>query len=304
MKDFLSSLLDRALNRAPVLERRRRSLFEETPDAPGLGAIPLRESGPPGEEDIAAELEAPKIQDVPASGPTRSAFDRVPSALPAMRPSDGPGLESTGPDHIPSQVTPSEIEGPRTPRQEAVLPRPKQEPQAVSGANAPLRVAVPASSLVDPPPPVTNTIVERAMERPRPTIRPTQSEDLVATVPSSSPSSRPIVVPATRIDEPRETRTHERATQESDATEPLSRSAKPTTPPVLLPPSRSTFPPARLQPGAARGLPLPEPTIHVTIGRIEIRATPSSARPLQTARPAGPKLSLEEYLQSRGGGIQ
>ncbi len=49
-------------------------------------------------------------------------------------------------------------------------------------------------------------------------------------------------------------------------------------------------------------LPPTPPTIHVTIGRVEVRATPpvTAAKPL--ARPAGPRLSLDDYLRSRGEG--
>jgi hypothetical protein len=44
------------------------------------------------------------------------------------------------------------------------------------------------------------------------------------------------------------------------------------------------------------------PAIHVTIGRIEVRATPQRAPALAPApRPAAPKLSLDEYLRSRRG---
>jgi len=42
----------------------------------------------------------------------------------------------------------------------------------------------------------------------------------------------------------------------------------------------------------------PAPTIQVTIGRIEVRATPPSA-PLQNRRPAPPVMSLGEYLNQR-----
>jgi hypothetical protein len=45
-----------------------------------------------------------------------------------------------------------------------------------------------------------------------------------------------------------------------------------------------------------------EPTIQVTIGRVEVRATlPASPR---VARPTAPKLSLDDYLKSRGGGAK
>jgi hypothetical protein len=43
------------------------------------------------------------------------------------------------------------------------------------------------------------------------------------------------------------------------------------------------------------------PTIHVTIGRIEIRATPPSAPP-QRPRAAAPVMGLDEYLRQRNAG--
>jgi hypothetical protein len=46
----------------------------------------------------------------------------------------------------------------------------------------------------------------------------------------------------------------------------------------------------------------PPPTIHVTIGRVEVRAMPRPSDRRQAAPPKGPKLSLEDYLRSRGEG--
>jgi hypothetical protein len=43
------------------------------------------------------------------------------------------------------------------------------------------------------------------------------------------------------------------------------------------------------------------PVIRVTIGRIDVRAVNAPAPPAQRATPPAPKLSLEEYLRSRGG---
>ncbi|HEY6168580.1 MAG TPA: hypothetical protein VI454_11110, partial [Verrucomicrobiae bacterium] len=62
--------------------------------------------------------------------------------------------------------------------------------------------------------------------------------------------------------------------------------------------------PARVPPPprAAANVPVAEPVIHVSIGRVEIRATSPAvarARPATTA-PAG--LSLEDYLRQRAGG--
>ena len=57
--------------------------------------------------------------------------------------------------------------------------------------------------------------------------------------------------------------------------------------------------PALTEPQA---MPQPVPTIQVTIGRIEVRATPPPAPP-QNRRPAPAVMSLDEYLngQARGG---
>jgi hypothetical protein len=49
--------------------------------------------------------------------------------------------------------------------------------------------------------------------------------------------------------------------------------------------------------------PLP-PTVHVSIGRIEIRAVSAASGGLKSSRStqaSGPKLSLDDYLKSRNG---
>ncbi len=46
----------------------------------------------------------------------------------------------------------------------------------------------------------------------------------------------------------------------------------------------------------------PAPTIQVTIGRIEVRATAPVNPPSMQARPKSPVMSLDEYLHQRGGG--
>lgn len=48
--------------------------------------------------------------------------------------------------------------------------------------------------------------------------------------------------------------------------------------------------------------PQPEPTIHVTIGRVEVRAAPPAAPPPKARRSEPPVMSLDEYLRKRAGG--
>jgi hypothetical protein len=54
-------------------------------------------------------------------------------------------------------------------------------------------------------------------------------------------------------------------------------------------------------PPAVAAPPPPEPTIHVTIGRVEVRATPPAAA--DAPAPAAPAVvGLDDYLRRRGGG--
>ncbi|HEV2844921.1 MAG TPA: hypothetical protein VG477_08755, partial [Thermoanaerobaculia bacterium] len=54
--------------------------------------------------------------------------------------------------------------------------------------------------------------------------------------------------------------------------------------------------PVRPEPSA------PEPVIHVTIGRIEVRATPAPKAPARERQAARPPVDLEEYLRQRSKG--
>ena len=60
--------------------------------------------------------------------------------------------------------------------------------------------------------------------------------------------------------------------------------------------------PVRISPAIALKTAAQEPTSHVTIGRVEIRATTAPPAPSRPARQAAPRLNLEDYLRSRAGG--
>ena len=53
---------------------------------------------------------------------------------------------------------------------------------------------------------------------------------------------------------------------------------------------------------ARREEPVAEPVIHVTIGRIEVRATPAPKAPARERPAARPAVDLEEYLRQRAQG--
>ena len=46
----------------------------------------------------------------------------------------------------------------------------------------------------------------------------------------------------------------------------------------------------------------PAPAIHVTIGRIEVRATPPTPAKVEKRQPQTAPVSLDEYLRQRNGG--
>ena len=73
---------------------------------------------------------------------------------------------------------------------------------------------------------------------------------------------------------------------------------------ILQPQVTLYYEPPASAPPEAPARPEPAPTIQVTIGRIEVRATPPPAPPPQRQRSASPVMSLDEYLRqrARGGG--
>ncbi len=68
---------------------------------------------------------------------------------------------------------------------------------------------------------------------------------------------------------------------------------------------RETTARARAEPQRAQPAPPPHaaqtpPAIHVTIGRVEVRAvTPPAARPAPQPKPVKPAMSLADYLEQR-----
>jgi len=95
----------------------------------------------------------------------------------------------------------------------------------------------------------------------------------------------------------------EPASQSTPVPFPLS-PALPTASPAPVPPTQElhpvTPPLPDLSPRRAPAEPIP--TINVSIGRIEVRATPSPAAPPRKPAPAPRVMSLDEYLQSRSNG--
>lgn len=303
MTDFLSGLLDRTLQRRPVLQRRQPALFEPTPDPPGLRSIPLEEPSARTEAQTDADLEATVFREIPMHHSRRPQIGHV---MPA-RPNSPASEDQTGESfRTPPPVVPSERQSVRQARQVASpsLPPPHQHTAKVVVPVVSHR-AVETLGEVETSREV-ETLREKATEAPQVAVQAVfpqaqNREPLSVDASLDAPPRQTLVTPIVELAQTMETAGRRDVVRKSDATlmEP-----KPTGFPV--PPAPVPSPPlghasSRPQPVPTQETTAPAPTIQVTIGRIEIRATPAAA-PARAVRPAAPKLSLEEYLRSRGGG--
>jgi hypothetical protein len=265
MTDFLAGLLDRALQRAPVIERRRPSLFEP---APGADARRQGEIWPSTE--AVEESESVAMPEVPKPR-RRPAGDREPER--------------------------GRLEAADLPRAAAAVSRifPRREDHPELSVQPERRIAEPAAAA-----PIERivTLVEREVEQPRPPVQPAPRVQENAAVPLA-----PAPASVRRMD-----RSDGGPLREEAGSRPPQFS------PVVPPPARPVVVTPLIQPAARRApapRPLPAivqrersspPTIQVTIGRIEVRASSAPAVPSRAARPSGPKLDLDDYLKARSGG--
>jgi hypothetical protein len=86
--------------------------------------------------------------------------------------------------------------------------------------------------------------------------------------------------------------------------EQLAETPSRSTAPTAIEVSTRAEPPTRREQRVARTLPPSEPTIHVSIGRVEVRAVATPASPRERAAEAPRGKPLDEYLRERGGGAR
>ena len=264
MTNFLSSLIDRALERAPLLERRRPSPFEPVAGPAGHGLGRTDEATPYDLEEVATQSE-PAALPPHEPWPYRPITPHPPSTLARERELyDTPAPQSVRP---PASAHPSAMRDGLSGEDfkgeaSAVTPRGKAaEPGLAPTAMRMMETIVERR--------VVEKVVEERVERPAVRLAQTPSES--AERESATPTLKP---PA------RDGMAQDRAAQ-----------------------ARLRLPSQRARPALTREAPPAMPPVQVTIGRIEVRATPPARAPRGQAPPA-PKLSLEDYLRSRGGGSQ
>lgn len=311
MSDFLDNLLAKSAPTAEVVRPRLASIFEPlpgtawTPAAPRLGRGAVGEP-PPWEEDVPVPPGAGTGFAPPGSGPNPSLWAASPAPAFA-RSASPPGALRSNPRPPVGAVRPP------PPQPEAVLrPGPAKPPAGMGGSPA----ALPAAA---------RPLPSRAM--PSAQTPPAGLPAARLALPAASPAEQPVGVQDPI--RPAGTSEHWRrpAAEAPSLNEELGGPAKVT--PVLIQAGplvvtariHRSAPPEPL-PAAPLGLavgPLsaanpdrvadrkdaqipPEPTIQVTIGRIEVRAAPVSPVPSKKQGLAAPMTSLDDYLRQRNGG--
>jgi hypothetical protein len=264
MADFLSSLLARSLGAAEVLQPRRASLFET-----GLVTGPRTEAL---DEPPVVEEEPPMVV---LRGVRRMATRAIESvaAPPAT-------VESTHEAHSPRIPVASEAQREVSERIRPTMTTPRPELAARGPEGPPPRVPLPPRARADE-------------SRPARPPRPLDSE-----VPRQTGAHFPVHVEARRSPADPPTSAYQ------SASEMLSAGTASLSPRPLATPAAIIV---RPRPAAHPGLAVPdqmksaslEPTIHVTIGRIEVRAIPAAPAPPAKGRPASPVMTLDEYLRER-----
>ena len=282
MSGFLGGLIQRAQGRAPSLQRRQPALFE--PVVPWAGAMP----SDVGEPRVATGVHAA----APEVRPERNdRMDRAPSE--PLR-----AVQVHGSDRAREPLTPASIAIGRTEDVRAPetvrSPRPARDPvppvpvpvQAIKPLQAPPRNGVEhgtAVRLASQPAPAQvpalakATRPDRTPPAPRSPRQPPDTASPAAPLPRQRPGDNApgiFTAPRPAATPPAQTLARARAAQ------PASRKAAlPATPPAA------------------------PPAVQITIGRVEVRALTTAERSgPRTARPAAPRLSLDDYLRTRGNG--
>ncbi|MEM9118713.1 MAG: hypothetical protein AAGD09_12635 [Cyanobacteria bacterium P01_F01_bin.56] len=304
MNSYLGHLVHRSLDHGNRVRPRVPSLFEPASEGGGLSSAamaamtdrPQTDSGlaltqaiahTPGEssQTPAGSTPSPALRPLPLSPGSNSQVPQRSVLHPAQRGDAGETTTFSSP--VADQVSNTAAPSPRPVSSPSVSPQridaqgdgqPAAFPEMPSTQTQPV---VPASSPPSPP-----IIIERRIE--------TMTPAMPVPNPTVSPASKTI----SHIENPSSPEVIKRHQPFPHLT-PTS-----TENPTHLRPAMTTSSPlpelSATQP-MAPPWPAPAPTIQVTIGRIEVRAT-TTAPKQRKSRPAPSTLSLNDYLQQRGGG--
>jgi hypothetical protein len=272
MADYLTDLAVGLSESAGVLRPRQASRFEP---ASGEERIPA----PSQPLEQAEDMDSPRTQGASGEPPPRA-------ARPAISRADANSFqEMPGDPDIAALTARHRSEAGKTVAD--VPPSIDRKPPSRESVQAPGSEA---------PFSVRDTSLRRPAE-PRSEI---QAEGALIPAPSPPPTERTRPVeprPSGPIERPAIELPGDAATAKRPATDPPAEAASS----IFSPPPLSPRLP-REQPSQSehRAEPPPEPTIHVTIGRVEVRATSEAEPRARRKEEASPVMTLDEYLRKRG----
>lgn len=294
---YLDNLVARHLPQTAVIQPRPVSLFEPWPGtAVGINTFPV----PASEEETAVSPPVPHPLPRPQTPPIPS------STMRAVQQPASPTLTPPAPQTVlppPRPLTPTlRPTSPEPARQLRMQPPVDDAPAAIEPA-LPRQPALTPVTSVDVPPTSPHHLAEPqpARETHSPVIMREQIT-LLKSVIETPTASTPTLVEIVR-EQPIQPLPPVTAAPTA-APEPAMKPA--TSPAAIRPEQIKPFTPANGQ--AANHQPLvtpppePAPTVQITIGRIEVRATPPPPARAEKKQPQTPVLSLDEYLRQRNGG--
>lgn len=316
MSDYLSNLVARTLETAPLLQPRRLSLFEPVGGVWEMGS---------GEWGIGVEAEtaiSPQSQPVmPPPMPAATTEPGLPvapmhpplvTAAPSPtavfhQPTAGLARQETAPPTQPTRPSekPTIANHTTVPERTIVqqhieqeIVRPPARPGAAGPPRRPVRSAATASGPVSANTAVASQVVPQLVP---PVVPPVALPPPIKTMPSVI-EQRPSAATPTETAKPEPLRpaaSPPRSAVQLSPPQPAPHITPDGSRPVVAPPppTRPMMPEQRVAVQES-----PAPAIHVTIGRIEVRATPPTPAKVEKRQPQTPAVSLDEYLRQRNGG--
>ena len=338
MSDFLSRLVERAMGKMPVVQPRLLSRYEAGPGVPGVRGQALEEPPGPDVTPAPTRPEQPALGErTLESPPAVRVAAPTPDAPRPERPSAKAESKQAAPSrpdvrpHQPPELKPptdarraSPTDAPRLPGVEARSRLPASKPPTgrvpprdETGARPTRRVRGDTGPLAEPSVRPAMSAVRSPTQRGPgegpPPRRPSETSPAQAVRDSDDDADSPTQRGPGEGPPPRRPSETSPAQAVRDSDDDADRSLHPAVTAVLEdraeqpPPIDGDFrhPANRLaSPGVetrthATSPAAGEPTIKVTIGRIEVRAVTPPAQPAKPKKPTAPRLSLDDYLRRR-----
>jgi hypothetical protein len=287
--NLFASLVDRALGRAPVLQRRRPTLFEPAKNA----VLTTRDNTMDSlrEEQSYAETESPIPREMSKVADNRSDESRAESqpqrsntaSLVTPRATDitlveeQPAFKASAPEVNETDDRPRSLP---LPKQALTQDSPQQlsQPPSLAPSLETIAETKPEAQVALQKPGDENSFdeIDRLADA---------SDEIQASIVNNIVILRSIAQKE-NSEQTDESRLLKPVAQRRPPRQQMARSAR-----------------ARSQPQSEHLEAPTLPTINVTIGRVEVRAS-APAKRAESARPSTPKLSLEEYLRGRSKGTK